>query len=332
MGASCRSEAKPSAGEDTTLKATTVKNNSEESGAPAPAASSTKKPGGSAGEASGKPVVPESELLAALPGIDFTGVEPSKRSILLQVSEDAICDCGRPSTLGGCLKEAKPCELGRRMGELAVVLTRMGGTASEVTNFVESYYRDFSAKRRQHFTLNEAACKGPKDAPITLTEFADFECPYCGMTWPLFGEIVKELKGKVRLCFLNFPLSQHEHSREAAMIAIYAAEQGKFEEAASKIFSNQATLDGKNLLDYATELGLDRATVGALLEDGRYNEKLEAERLQGVKAGIEGTPSLFINGRRFTFPLDGALVLRAIDDEFAWIANGDKWALSPEAR
>ncbi len=321
LGGSCRTEApKPDA----------IGPESGEGTDSDPAAIPAKPPesdqGGAGGDAVEDAAASEEALARTLPGVDVSSLEPKARAALLKVVEDAVCDCGRPSTLGGCLREPEPCELGRRMADLAVILLKAGASPTEAVSFTEEYFEGFKAARRKTFVVDDAACKGPKDAPLQLVEFADFECPYCGITWPLFGDIVDSLKGKARLCFLSFPLSQHENAREASQLTVMARKEGKFLEAADLLFANQTELDRKSLLGYAEKLGLDRATVAKALEEGTYDAVVEAERKQGLAAGIDGTPSLFINGRPYTLLLDAGMILRALDDELAWQATGPNWA------
>ncbi len=312
LGSSCRTDApKP----DTTEPAASPK---------APEASktvSTPSPGGGAG-----PVVSDEDLARRLPGVDLSSLDAKGRRALLSVLEDAVCDCGRPSTLGGCMQVEQPCELGRRMVDLAITLIRAGGTASEVTSFVEEYFEGFAPERRKTFEVAEAACEGPADAPIQLVEFADFECPYCGLTWPIFQEIVHRRGAQVRLCFLNFPLGQHEHARDAAQLAVFARTHGKFKAIADLFFTHQTALDRASLLGYAEQVGLDRAAAAKALDEGTYDPVVEKERKQGLAAGVNGTPSLFINGRRYTLLLDPKMIDRAIDDEVAWQKNGPSWS------
>ncbi|MDF1564158.1 MAG: thioredoxin domain-containing protein [Deltaproteobacteria bacterium] len=316
LGGSCKTEApKPDAKAPEAPAATP---------AAEPEAEAEAAAGGGSGVAGAE--LGDEALARTLPGVKVEGLDEKARASLLKVAEDAVCDCGRPSTLGGCLRDPNPCELGRRMADLSVLLLKAGAKPGEAVSFTEEYFEGFKPARRKTFEVAEAACKGPKDAPIQLVEFADFECPYCGITWPLFGDIVDSLKGKARLCFLNFPLSQHENAREAAQLTVMAREQGKFEQAADLLFANQTQLDRKSLLDHADTLGLDRAAVSKALEEGKYDAVVEAERKQGQAAGIEGTPSLFINGRSYTLLLDAAMILRAIQDELDWQAGGEQWS------
>ncbi len=114
----------------------------------------------------------------------------------------------------------------------------------------------------------------------------------------MLERIVSEYKDHVRLVVRDFPLSQHANARKAAEAAEAAREQGKYWEYAAVLFRNQSALGGDKLRQYATELGLDRARFDASLDSGKFAEKVQRDLFDGRKLGINGTPTLYINGKR----------------------------------
>ena len=109
-------------------------------------------------------------------------------------------------------------------------------------------------------------CKGPKNAPVTIVEFSDFQCPFCGRVVPTLKQLEEQYKGKVRVAFKNQPLPFHPNARPAAEAALAANEQGKFWEMHDKLFANQQALDRAALEKYAQELGLDMDKFKAALD------------------------------------------------------------------
>ena len=140
--------------------------------------------------------------------------------------------------------------------------------------------------------------KGNPKAVVTIVEFTDFECPSCARQHPVLERIVSEFKDQVRLVVRDFPLSQHANARKAAEAAEAAREQGKYWEYAGVLFRNQSALSVDKLRQYATELGLDRAKFDASLDSSKFAEKIQRDLFDGRKLGINGTPTLYINGKR----------------------------------
>ncbi|GMV43350.1 MAG: hypothetical protein AMXMBFR64_50660 [Myxococcales bacterium] len=140
---------------------------------------------------------------------------------------------------------------------------------------------------------------GKPDAKIKLIEFSDLECPYCGRVGPVLKQ-VKEMYGDdAAIVFKHFPLSFHKAAMPAAEAAMAAMEQGKFWEFSDKAFENQKELTPENFEKWATELGLDLGKFKASIESGKWKDKIQRDMAEGGKAGVRGTPSLYINGRKF---------------------------------
>jgi predicted DsbA family dithiol-disulfide isomerase len=153
--------------------------------------------------------------------------------------------------------------------------------------------------------------RGPKDAPVTLVKYGDYECPYCGQAHPLLKELQERVDEQVRFVFRHFPLdSVHPRARRAAQAAEAAARQGRFWEMHDLLYENQGKLSEEDLLRYAAELGLDLLRFEEDLANDHHAWRIEEDRLGGIRAGVEGTPGFFVNGVRYTGPigLDGLLV------------------------
>lgn len=154
--------------------------------------------------------------------------------------------------------------------------------------------------------------RGAIDAPVTLIEYGDFECPYCAAAQPVLDEVVAASDGGVRLIFRNFPLHEiHPYALTAALAAEAAAAQGKFWPMHDLLFAHQARLSDWDLAKYATKLGLDGTTViGDPAQP--HGDKVEADFALGVAAGVQGTPTVFINDRLYEGRFDVAGLRRAV--------------------
>jgi protein-disulfide isomerase len=142
--------------------------------------------------------------------------------------------------------------------------------------------------------------QGRDDAPLTLVEYGDYECPYCGMAFPVVKRVQAKLGGRLRFVFRNFPLAEaHPHATAAAELAEAAALQGKFWEMHDLLYEHQTALGRANLESYIEKLDLDRAALKAALESGAPHQRVRGDFTSGVRSGVNGTPSFFINGKRF---------------------------------
>ena len=141
---------------------------------------------------------------------------------------------------------------------------------------------------------------GSADAPVTLVEYGDYECPYCGMAHPIVQRLQAALDKQLRFVFRNFPLNEaHPHARIAAQAAEGARAQGKFWEMHHTLFEHQDTLDRDEILGYAKSIGIDATRLASELDSGTYEKHVREDFRGGVKSGVNGTPSFFINGERY---------------------------------
>jgi protein-disulfide isomerase len=150
---------------------------------------------------------------------------------------------------------------------------------------------------RRSIDIGNAPVKGPSNAPVTIVEFSDFQCPFCGRVVPTVRQIEQNYGGKVKVAFKQMPLPFHNMAQKAAEAALAANAQGKFWEMHDKMFGNQRALDQASLEQYAQEIGLDVNRFKADLESGKYKDAIEADKRLGQSLGATGTPTFFVNGR-----------------------------------
>ena len=156
-----------------------------------------------------------------------------------------------------------------------------------------------------HFHLAEPT--GPTDhvlgadhAPVTVVEYGDFECPHCGRAYPIVRELQQRFGSRLRFVFRHFPLTQvHPHAQNAAEAAEAAAAQGHFHEMHAALFRHQSALSDRNLAIYAKNVGLDIARFQKELEEHIHADRVREDFASGVRSGVNGTPTFFINGERF---------------------------------
>jgi protein-disulfide isomerase len=152
-------------------------------------------------------------------------------------------------------------------------------------------------------------------APITLVEYGDYQCPFCAAAYPIVKAVQKAAGSQLRFVFRNMPLSEmHPQAELAAEAAEAAGAQGKFWEMHDGLFEHQADLGNDLIRRLVRQLGLDAAQLNLALEQGTFRESVRRDFMGGVRSGVAGTPTFYLNGERYDGPLDAASLLAAVRD------------------
>lgn len=156
--------------------------------------------------------------------------------------------------------------------------------------------------------------QGADDAPVTLVEYGDYECSYCGAAYPIVKKLQDKMGDKLRFVFRNFPLTQvHPFAEHAASAAEAADAQGKFWEMHDALFENQDALADENLTDYAELVGLDGKKFTQDVQEDAFKKRIRADFTGGVESGVNGTPTFFINGVRYDDEVSYETLLAALE-------------------
>ncbi|MGE5788221.1 MAG: DsbA family protein [Myxococcales bacterium] len=179
---------------------------------------------------------------------------------------------------------------------------------------MEDQNKPLSPDKQAAIAKNDAPSFGPQDAKVTIVEFSDFQCPFCSRGANAVTDIKKKYAGKVRVVFRQFPLSFHDKAHLAAEAALAAHAQGKFWEFHDKMFANQSALDRASLEKFAGELGLKVDAFKKALDDKTYAAQVDADMKMGTDVGVQGTPSMFINGKKVQNATDSEAIGKTIDE------------------
>lgn len=155
--------------------------------------------------------------------------------------------------------------------------------------------------------------QGPEDADVTLVEYGDYECPHCGRAYPIVQQIQKKFGEQLRFVYRNFPLGQmHPHAEAAAEVAEFAGAHGKFWEMHDRLFENQERLGEGLFLALAKELSLSTTAMRQALQQKTFEARVRADFTGGIRSGVNGTPTFFINGHRHNGSFDLDVLVAAI--------------------
>ena len=149
-------------------------------------------------------------------------------------------------------------------------------------------------------SVADAPMLGRADAPVTIVEFSDYQCPACGAFKPIVEQIVEKYKDKILFAYRNFPLAQHEFAEKAAEVAEAAGEQGKYFEMHDYLFANQANFSDEVYQAGAKKIGLDMDKFNEALKSGKFKSLIQDDISFGVSHGVNSTPTFFLNGKKLT--------------------------------
>jgi len=155
--------------------------------------------------------------------------------------------------------------------------------------------------------------EGPPDAAATLVEYGDYECPFCGQAYPIIKAVQRHLENRLRFVFRNFPLTEmHPHALKAAMAAEAAGAHGQFWPIDDLLYEHQNALDERSVARYAESLRLDVERFRSELRGETYASRVHEDFMSGVRSGVNGTPTMFVNGVRHDGPWDAESLTAAL--------------------
>jgi protein-disulfide isomerase len=265
-----------------------------------------------------------------LPGVDLSPLTPAQVEVVQRVAQDEFCHCGCPHTLAGCLREHKSCKHAPRMVTLAARLAGQGMTAGEVLKVLTDYYAGFDRSKRARLDVKEFGPPlGKPSAPISIVEFSDFACPYCQAMRPELERFVRDNEARVKLYYKPFPITSHPRALEAAIAAEWSRDKGFFWKMHDELFDHPHDLKDDDLASYASAAGGDPDELRKALEEGRYKPRIVASQAEARAAGLVGTPTLYLDGRRLNLPSAPQEIQETLrftlEDEEEWKKNGG-WA------
>jgi len=239
-----------------------------------------------------------------LDAVDLSELTASERRIWADIVNEQLSPCGDPVSVARCAARAG--QPGARTCRSCVpavrYVARLIAEGYERSELEDLYHLRYGRDSAVEVSVDGHPSRGAAMAPVTIVEFSDFECPYCGRAHPMLNELLRAQEGQVRVVFRNYPLSGHPRAMPAARAAVAAGAQGKFWEMADLLFEHQHQLEDEDLERYAEQLGLDMERFRADLRSPETQARIDRDRQEGERLDLQGTPTFFVNGHRFHEP------------------------------
>jgi len=264
---------------------------------------------------------PDWKTVVNLPAVDFSGLSPVKSRALLRLLRNHDCTCGCGMKVAECRVNDPGCSWSKGVAAAMGDALRAGKTENDAIDAAKASKWGQGPQPpkllEDPVTIPTAGSpvRGPANAALTLVEFSDFQCPYCSQAVAKLDAVLEAYPGKIKLIFKQFPLDTHPQASLAAAAALAAHQQGKFWQMHDALFAHRRELSRPSILTLARGAGLDMKRFEADLDSAETKKTIARDVEDGDRAGVEGTPSVFINGRKYNGSLELPAMRTAIEGE-----------------
>jgi protein-disulfide isomerase len=258
---------------------------------------------------------------ASLPAVDLGGLTPAQKNTALKVLREGDCSCGCGMKIAECRVKDPNCSYSKGLSSVIVDSVKQGKTGADALAAAKAsrygHAPDHSKLLEDPVKIPVAGSPvlGPQNAPVTLVEFSDFQCPYCVTAVPELQALMKAYPTQVKLIFKQFPLDIHSQAAFASVAALAAHKQGKFWNLHDALFAQRGRLSREIILKLAGDAGLDMKRFNADLASPELRKAVDKDRDDGETAGVTGTPALFVDGQHYNGALTLAALKQVVDGE-----------------
>jgi protein-disulfide isomerase len=240
-----------------------------------------------------------------LPGVDTSPMTPRERRAWSALATELFAPCPDvPVSVAQCVLEKRACGMCTQAAKWIAHAVRDGASDDQIQR---AYKARFDPAAVKALPLDESPMQGPAGAPVTIVEFADFECPHCRQAVPVVDAVLRAHPDRVRLVYKSYTLPFHMHGGPAARAAFSAGLQGKFWEMEHLLFERQQNLEAADLERYAQVLKLDIAKWKSDLDSPAVSARIAHDHELGESLKLKGTPTIYVNGRELDLEQDESL-------------------------
>ncbi len=243
--------------------------------------------------------------ISKLKEVDWAGLSEAQKKIALRVMNTNGCNCRCNLTIAACRASDENCRRSLIFSRTIIDALREGKPEVEVVRVLKAKSDTFVEAKLPDDTgvvykidTDHNPVRGPKDAPVTIVEFSDFQCPYCAGLQSTLDQVLKAFPREVNLVYKQFPLNIHQYARQAAVASMAAHQQGRFWQLHDKMFQNFSAINEENIKKWAKDAGLNMGDFEKAMQTGAFEPAVQKDISDGAAARVMGTPTLFINGKR----------------------------------
>lgn len=284
-----------------------------EAGPPETKGGPVAEPAGGSGQAPADTAAqqPAQAEITEAKGVDLSRLSDAQKTSFFQLINSEPSACGKPHSLAVSLRDDQACRDSLSVSQFMADALAAGASPSDIKANLDYIVGSLQPRK---IDIEGRPAYGNERAPVTVVVFADFECPHCRAEAPVLRQAIDQFRGRAKLVFKHFPLQNHPRAKVAAIATVAAQAQGKFWEMHDIVFENQTALSDADIRRYAQKIGLDMKLFDAEFAALKGKDLVEADRVEGEKLEITGTPAVFVNGRYFNEYLFGGTVVGWIDD------------------
>ncbi len=257
------------------------------------------------------------QTLTELPGVDWQGLTGPKKVLALKILRAEACSCGCDMKIAECRMKDHTCADSKKLAKVVVKDVAAGKSEADVRADLKKVAAEPPPVLDDPVKISTTGdpVRGPANARVTIVEFSDFQCPYCSKAVAATKALMQQFPNDVKLVFKQFPLDDHAQAEFGAEAALAAQSQGKFWEMHDLLYAGYPNLARATVMGYARKIGLDMARFTAELDSHKYKARVQSEEKEGEDAGVGGTPTFFINGRKYNDVFEVATVAPLIRNE-----------------
>jgi protein-disulfide isomerase len=255
-----------------------------------------------------------------LAGVKLDDLSAPQKAAVLKILREQGCSCGCSMKMAQCRVEDPGCSYSAGLAAAVVEAVKEGKSEKEAIEIAKAsrwgHVQEQTEKLLEDpvtIPVDGSPVMGPANAKMVIVEFSDFQCPYCILAVPEINAVLKAYPSQVKLIFKQFPLEIHSHAFLAATAALAANKQGKFWPMHDALFAHHNQLTRDTMLKLAQELNLDVPRFEKDLDSKEIQEAVAKDVRDGDKAGVEGTPTLFLNGQRYNGPISLSYLKPLVD-------------------
>lgn len=267
----------------------------------------------------------------SLNGVDLGGLSAGQKATVLKILREHDCSCGCGMKMAQCRMLDPSCSYSRGLAGVIVQANKEGKSeADAIAAASSSKFAHVPEPKLLEdpvtIPTGGSPVRGPQSAPVTLVEFSDFQCPYCVAAFPELQAVLKAFPTQVKLIFKQYPLETHSQAALAAAAAIAAQKQGKFWAMHDAMFTAHDNLSKDSLLALAQQNGMDLKRFQEDLDSVEVKEAITRDVQDGDRAGVSGTPTLFIDGQHYNGPIELSALKPVLEAELKHPAIGAQTA------